>query len=267
MSIEQRNHVRVSGQGQATLFLAHGFGCDQSVWRLLEPTYRECFRVVTFDHVGAGNSDLTAYDAKKYAALNGYAQDVLEIVEAFASGPSIYVGHSVGASIGVIAHALQPGAFTAHVMVAPSPRYLDDGDYVGGFSREDVDSMLQAIDADYLGWAGNMAPIIMGAPEQPGLGAELTKLFCRMDPTIAKQFARATFLSDVRAKLAHVDVPTLVLQCSDDIVAPVTVGKFMNDALPRSTVGMIDNVGHCPHLSAPRQTIAAMDAFFDHAFA
>ncbi len=261
MSVQRRNNVHVSGAGPVTLFFAHGFGCDQNMWRLVAPAYASRYRIVLFDLVGSGGSDLTAYDPAKYASLGGYAADVLEIVREFAQGRAVFVGHSVSAMIGLLADLKQPGAFAAQVMIGPSPSYINEGDYVGGFTRRDIESLLETLENNYLGWASNMAPAIMGAPTQPELGVELTNSFCRTDPEIAKQFARVTFLSDVRAELPKLQTPTLIIQCNEDLIAPVAVGEYMHRVLPRSTLRIIDNVGHCPHLSAPSSSSAAMDAF------
>lgn len=261
MSVQRRNNVHVSGSGPATIFLAHGFGCDQNMWRLMAPSYSSRYRVVAFDLVGSGMSDHSAYDSQKYSSLNGYADDVVEIAREFAAGPSIFVGHSVSAMIGALADLKEPGLFAAHAMVGPSPCYINDDDYYGGFSRADIDGLLETLESNYLGWASNMAPAIMGAPEQPELGVELTNSFCRTDPEIAKQFARATFLSDHRAELPRLQTPTLILQCSDDLIAPTQVGEYMQRVLPKATLRIIENVGHCPHLSAPGPSTQAIDAF------
>jgi len=261
MSLEKRHNVHVSGGGPATMFFAHGFGCDQSMWRSLAPRYAERYRVVLFDHVGSGRSDLSAYDPAKYDSLQGYADDMLELAHAFAEGPSIFVGHSVSAMIGLLANVKEPEAYAAQIMISPSPCYLDDGDYVGGFSRDDIDSLLETLESNYLGWSSTMAPAIMGAPEQPELGVELTNSFCRTDPDIALQFARVTFLSDVRAEVPKLRATTLIVQCNDDFIAPVKVGEFLHRELPRSTLRIIDNIGHCPHMSAPSATATAIDEF------
>ncbi|MEO6280359.1 alpha/beta hydrolase [Roseateles sp.] len=261
MSIAQRNNVQVIGEGAATVVFAHGFGCDQSMWRLLAPQYARRFKVVTFDLVGSGRSDLGAYDRQKYSTLGGYAEDLVEIVQEFGSGPVILVGHSVSAMIGLLAGLRAPGAIAAHIMVGPSPCYINDGDYVGGFSRQDIDGLLDMLESNYLGWASNMAPAIMGAPDRPELGQELAESFCRTDPEIAKQFARVTFLSDNRSDLIKLQEPTLILQSTEDIIAPVAVGDYMHRMLPRSTLELVDNVGHCPHLSAPSASEQAIDRF------
>jgi sigma-B regulation protein RsbQ len=261
MDIQKRNNVRVSGSGDVTMVFAHGFGCDQNMWRLLVPHFEQRFRVVTFDLVGSGGSDLSAYDESKYGVLHGYAADLLEILDQYASGPVIFVGHSVSAMIGLLATIEAPQRFLAQLMIGPSPCYVNDGDYVGGFEREDIDDLLATVESNYLGWSSAMAPAIMGAPEQPELGVELTNSFCRTDPAIAKHFARVTFLSDHRADLPKSVVPALIVQCSDDLIAPLAVGEYMHRVLPRSTLSVIDNVGHCPHLSSPSASSAAMESF------
>jgi sigma-B regulation protein RsbQ len=222
---------------------------------------RERYRTVLFDLIGSGCSDLGYYDRDKYSTLHGYAADIGALVREFSDGPAIFVGHSVSAMIGMLADLATPGAFAAHVMIGPSPCYIDDGEYSGGFTREDIDSLLETLESNYLGWSSNMAPVIMGAPEQPDLAVELTNSFCRTDPEIARQFARVTFLSDVRAQVPRLTTPTLILQCDDDVIAPVQVGEYLHRTLPRSTLSVIANVGHCPHLSAPGPSATAIDAF------
>jgi sigma-B regulation protein RsbQ len=261
MSVLTRNNVRVAGDGAATMVFAHGFGCDQTMWRFLVPAFGERFRTITFDLVGSGRSDLSAYDRKKYDSLHGYADDLLEILDECATGPVVFVGHSVSAMIGLLATIKAPERFVAQVMVGPSPCYINDGDYVGGFNREDIEELLETLDANYLGWSSSMAPVIMGAPDQPELRQELTNSFCRNDPEIAKHFARVTFLSDHRADLPHSKVPALILQCSDDLIAPRAVGDYLHRHLPTSTLHVIENVGHCPHMSAPTESSRAIDAF------
>jgi len=261
MTLQRRNNVHVSGSGRATMFFAHGYGCDQNMWRLLAPPFAERYRLVLFDLVGSGGSDLTAYDRKKYSSLQGYADDLVEIVRELGQGPAIFVGHSVSAMIGLLAEVKAPDLFAAHIMIGPSPCYINDGDYVGGFSRADIEALLETLDNNFLGWASNMAPAIMGAPSQPELGVELTNSFCRTDPDIAKQFARVTFLSDLRSRLPLLTKPTLILQCNDDLIAPMAVGWYMHREVPRSTLSIIENIGHCPHLSAPSTTRMAMERF------
>jgi sigma-B regulation protein RsbQ len=260
--VARRNNVKVTGRpdGRAMIF-AHGFGCDQNMWRFVAPAFEADHRVVLFDHVGAGSSDLTAYDPERYRSLEGYADDVLEICRELDLSDAIFVGHSVSAIIGALAAAREPGRIGKLVMVGPSPRYIDDDGYTGGFSRADVEELLDSLESNFLGWSGAMAPVIMGNDDRPELGAELTESFCRTDPDIAAQFARVTFMSDNRADLAAVAVPTLVLQCSDDAIAPRAVGEYVHRAIPGSTLVQLAATGHCPNLSAPEETIAAIRTF------
>lgn len=259
--IFRRNHVKVEGDGELTLVFAHGFGCDQNMWRLLAPQYTSRFRTVTFDHVGSGRSDLGAYDRKKYNSLAGYASDVNEILEEVTDGRVVFVGHSVSAMIGMLADLRCPGKIIGHMMIGPSPCYVNDGEYVGGFTGEDIDSLLDTLEANYLGWAGSMAPVIMGAPEQPDLSLELSDSFCRTDPEIAKQFARVTFTADNRLDLPRLHTPTLIVQSSDDFIAPMAVGEYLRDHLPHAMLRVVENSGHCPHLSAPCASADAMNEF------
>jgi sigma-B regulation protein RsbQ len=260
-----RNNVTVSGQadGQPIVF-AHGYGCDQNMWRLVAPAFEDEYRTVLFDFVGAGRSDLSAYDQQRYGSLQGYAADVLDVVRALDLRDVIFVGHSVSAMIGVLAAAREPDRFAALVLVAPSPRYINDEGYVGGFTETDIEDLLVSLDRNYLGWSSTMAPVIMGNADRPELGAELTASFCRTDPEIAKRFARATFLSDNRADLARVKLPTLVLQCSDDPIAPDSVGAYVHAQIPGSTLVRLKATGHCPNLSAPAETMAAIAAFVNN---
>jgi sigma-B regulation protein RsbQ len=263
MDLISRNNVRVHGRpdGQPMVF-AHGFGCDQNMWRFVAPAFEDDFRVVLFDHVGAGASDLSAYDPARYATLDGYADDLNALCEALDLRDVILVGHSVSSMIGALAVGrADPGRYAKLVMVAPSARYIDDEGYVGGFTRADIDELLESLESNYLGWSSAMAPVIMGNADRPDLGEELSASFCRTDPDIARQFAKATFLSDNRADLAAVNVPTLVLQCSNDAIAPVEVGRFVHEALPESTFVMLEATGHCPNLSAPEATTAAIRDF------
>ena len=261
MSVRARHNVTVAGEGPATLVFAHGFGCDQNMWRLMAPSYETRFRTVRYDLVGSGKSDLAAYCKTRHGSLQGHADDLVEIIRDVADGPVIFVGHSVSAMIGALAGISAPDLFDAHVMLGPSPCYINDGDYVGGFTREDIDSLLDTLESNFLGWSSTMAPAIMGAPDQPALADELTNSFCRTDPDIAAHFARVTFLSDNRADIARLDAPTLILQCSDDMIAPQSVGHYLQRTLPRGTLRIIENVGHCPHLSAPSASMDAIDEF------
>jgi sigma-B regulation protein RsbQ len=257
----RRNNVRVTGQGTRPILFAHGFGCDQNMWRYVAPAFEDSHRVVVFDHVGAGQSDLSAYRRDKYATLDGYATDVLEICQQLELRDVIFVGHSVSAMIGVLAARRDPDRFSALVLVGPSPRYINDDDYVGGFGRADIDGLLDSMDSNYLGWSSAMAPVIMGNSDRPELGEELTNSFCRTDPEIAADFARVTFLSDNRKDLSSVRTPTLVLQCSDDVIAPLAVGEYVHRQMPNSQLVVMKATGHCPNLSAPQETTQAINDF------
>jgi sigma-B regulation protein RsbQ len=256
-----RNNVKVSGRGQRAMVFAHGFGCDQNMWRFVAPAFEDRFRVVLFDHVGAGGSDLSAYAFEKYATLDGYADDIIEIARALDLKDAVFVGHSVSALIGLLAADKAGDLFSALVLVGPSPCYLDDGTYVGGFSRDQIEELLEFLDSNHLGWSTTMAPVIMGNPERAELGEELANSFCRTDPEIAKHFARTTFLSDRRDVLPKIEVPTLILQCSQDVIAPQAVGEYMHRQMPHSTLVIMKATGHCPNLSAPEETVAAIEAF------
>jgi sigma-B regulation protein RsbQ len=243
------------------MVFAHGFGCDQNMWRFVAPRFADAYRVVLFDLVGSGGSDLTAFDRRKYASLEGYAADVLEICRELSLTDVIFVGHSVSAMIGVLAAAMEPTRFARLVLIGPSPRYIDDEGYIGGFSRNDIDQLLDSLESNYLGWSSTMAPVIMGNASRPELGEELTNSFCRTDPDIATHFARATFLADNRADLPKVKIPTLILQCSDDVIAPRNVGEYVHSHMPQSTLVVMRATGHCPNLSAPEETVRAITEF------
>jgi sigma-B regulation protein RsbQ len=256
-----RHNVRVSGRGERPMLFAHGFGCDQNMWRFVAPAFEQDYKVVLFDHVGHGKSDLSAFDPAKYGTLDGYAQDVLDICRALDLRDVVFVGHSVSAVIGALAAVKEPDRFSRLVLIGPSPRYVNDGDYVGGFNREDIDGLLDFLDTNHLGWSSAMAPTIMGNPDRPELAAELTNSFCRTDPDIARHFARVTFLSDNRADLRRVRTPSLVLQCADDVIAPRCVGEYVHRQIDGSTLVYLKATGHCPNLSAPAETIEAIRAF------
>jgi sigma-B regulation protein RsbQ len=243
------------------MVFAHGFGCDQAMWGLVAPAFEDDFQVVLFDHVGAGGSDIAAYRAEKYVNLAGYADDIIEIGRALGLRDAIFVGHSVGAMMGVLACVRDPGLFGKLVLVGPSPRYIDDGDYRGGFDAAQIEELLDVLADNHAGWSATMAPIIMGNPDRPELAGALTDSFCRMDPAIAREFARATFMADNRADLGKVTIPTLILQCSDDMIAPPQVGDYVHRHIPGSALVRLRATGHCPNLSAPAETTAAIRAF------
>jgi len=262
VSALERNNVTVHGvpDGRPMLF-AHGFGCDQTMWRYVWPEFADEYRVVLFDHVGYGASDASAFDPSRHGTLDGYVADVLAVCDELDLRDLVFGGHSVSAIIGVLAATRRPERFARLVLVGPSPRYLNDEGYVGGFTQEDIAGLLDSLESNYLGWSSAMAPVIMGNPDRPELGEELTNSFCRTDPEIAAAFARATFLSDNRADLEHVRTPALVLQCSQDAIAPREVGEYVHDRLPDSRFVLLDATGHCPNLSAPGETVAAIKAF------
>jgi sigma-B regulation protein RsbQ len=256
-----RNNVNVAGTGSPAMVFAHGFGCDQNMWRYVAPAFEDRFRVVLFDHVGAGRSDLRAYDPQRYSTLAGYADDVIEIGEELGLEDAVFVGHSVSAMIGLLASLKAPNMFQSLVMVGPSPRYIDDGDYIGGFTERQISELLEFLANNHMGWSVAMAPVIMANADRPELGEELTNSFCRTDPDIAKEFARVTFKSDNRADLRLVAIPTLILQCSDDVIAPIAVGEYMHRQMPNSELVVLKATGHCPNLSAPDEVISAMRNF------
>lgn len=243
------------------MVFAHGFGCDQAMWRFMAPSFERDFRVVLFDHVGAGGSDISAYRPEKYAILDGYVDDIVEIGRELGLRDAVFVGHSVSAMMGVLASVRDPGLFSRLVLVGPSPRYIDDGDYRGGFNAAQIEELLDVLADNHAGWSATMAPVIMGNPDRPELAGELTDSFCRMDPTIAREFARTTFMGDNRADLPAVIIPTLILQCSDDMIAPTQVGDYVHRHIAGSRLIRLRATGHCPNLSAPAETIAAIQAF------
>lgn len=261
MDVVARNDVRVSGvpDGPPMVF-AHGFGCDQGMWRHVAPAFEATHRVVLFDHVGSGSSDLSAY-GERHDRLEGFASDLVEILEALSLPPVVFVGHSVAAMIGVLAAAGRPELFDRLVLVAPSPRYVDDEGYRGGFAREEIDELLGTMDGNYLGWSAAVAPMVMGVPERPELGEELRSSFCRTDPDLARRFARTTFLSDNRADLARVRTPALVVQSRVDAIAPPEVGRYVHDHLSDSELVVLDTTGHCPNLSAPDLLLDAVRTY------
>lgn len=264
VDVRSKYHVVTRGPADGrVLVLAHGFGCDQNMWRSVEPLLSCDHRVVLFDFPGAGGSDPAAWDAERYASLDGYAGDVVDICRELDLRDVVFVGHSVSAMTGVLAAQAAPDRISALVLVTPSPHYIDDGDYRGGFSRADIDELLDSLDSNYLGWSAATAPLIMGNADRPELGEELTNSFCRMDPEIARVFARTTFLSDNRADLAGVAVPTLILQCQQDIIAPLEVGAYVHERISGSRLVTLAATGHCPQLSAPAATAAAIRSFLD----
>jgi sigma-B regulation protein RsbQ len=264
--ILSRNNVKVFGAGTQPMMFAHGFGCDQNMWRFITPAFEDDYRIVLFDYVGSGRSDLSAYDPERYGRLDGYAEDVLEICRELDLHDVILVGHSVSSMIGVLAANREPDRFDRLILVGPSPRYLNDPPgYVGGFERADIEGLLEMMDRNYIGWANFLAPAIMKNPDRPELGEELTESFCSTDPVIARRFAEATFFADNRDDLARVRVPALVLQCAEDMIAPDAVGEYVHRQLAGSILRKLKATGHCPHMSHPEETIDAIRAYLSPA--
>jgi len=259
--ILRRNNVRVFGNGSQPMLFAHGFGCDQNMWRYLTPAFENDYRIVLFDYVGSGKSDLAAYDANRYGSLHGYALDILDVCRALDLSDVILVAHSVSSMVAVLAANREPDRFAQIVMVGPSPRYINDEGYIGGFDARDIDGLLETMEKNYIGWANFLAPAIMKNPDRPELGKELTESFCSTDPIIARRFAEVTFKSDNRSDLQHVRVPSLILQCSDDLVAPAEVGQYVHRNTPRSTFRQMQATGHCPHMSHPDETIRLIQEY------
>lgn len=256
-----RNNVSVRGSEGRALVFAHGFGCDLHMWKDVAHQFEPDFKVVLFDHVGAGGSDLSAYNSAKYSSLDGYASDLIEIGDALDLQNAVIIGHSVSAMIGALASIRRPDLFDEIVMVGPSPRYIDDGDYLGGFSEAQLEELLSFLDENHLGWSAAMAPQIMGNDDRPELGQRLAKSFCATDPEIAREFARVTFYGDNRKDLPNVTARALVLQCQQDIVAPEDVGRYVHDRLPNSEYRLLNATGHCPNLSAPDEVTNAIRDF------
>jgi sigma-B regulation protein RsbQ len=257
-----RNNVKVLGSGTQPMMFAHGFGCDQNMWRFITPAFEQAYRIVLFDYVGAGKSDLSAYSADRYGRLDGYTQDVLDICAAMDLKDVIFVGHSVSSVIGMLAAIREPERFERLILVSPSPCYINDPpDYVGGFERSDIHGLFEMMEKNYIGWAGVLAPVIMKNLDRPELAGELEESFCSTDPQIARRFAEATFFSDNRSDLARVTIPSLIIQCSDDAIAPIEVGDYLHRHLRNSTLRVAEATGHCPHMSHPEETISIIQEY------
>lgn len=265
MSIDilRRNNVRITGKGTQPMLFAHGFGCDQNMWRYIVPAFEQDYKVILFDYVGAGKSDQTAYIPERYSSLQGYALDILEICRELELKDVIFVGHSVSSMIGLLASLSHPEYFSRLIMVGPSPCYINDQDYTGGFDRKDIEGLIETMEKNYIGWSNFIAPQIMKNADRPELGAELTESFCSTDPLVARQFAEATFFADNRSDLKNSTIPSLIMQCSDDIIAPEQVGRFLSVNLPQSKFVMLKATGHCPHMSAPEETIEVISKYLN----
>lgn len=261
--VAKRNNVNIFGSGNQPIIFAHGFGCDQNMWRFVYPAFEDRYKIVLFDYVGSGKSDLGAYNPERYNNLNGYAQDILDIIDEFKLNNVILVGHSVSSMVALLAAVKRPEVFDKIVFVGPSARYINDEDYVGGFERKDIEELLETMDKNYIGWANFLGPAIMKNPERPELGAELTESFCSTDPVIARRFAEVTFFSDNRKDLGKLKVPSLIMQCSDDLIAPLAVGDYLHKNIPGSSLRVLRATGHCPHMSAPEETITVIKEYLD----
>lgn len=260
-NIVVRNNVTILGQGDQPLIFAHGFGCDQNMWRFITPAFMDKYKIILFDYVGSGNSDINAYSSEKYQSLQGYVQDLLDIIETLSLQNSIFVGHSISAMIGLLASIQHPDYFKKLIMIGPSPCYLNDDGYRGGFERSDIEELLDMMEMNFTGWASYMAPIAMSNPEQPALTQELKQTFIAADPIIAKEFAEVTFLSDHRCELSKVSVPSLIIQCSEDSIVPIGVGDYLHQHLKNSTLQLMEAKGHYPHISHPNETIQCIADF------
>ncbi len=259
-----RNHVKIFGQGSQTILFAHGFGCDQNMWRFITPAFEKNYRLILFDYVGSGKSDLSAYKPERYGNLQGYVQDILDICEELSLENIIFVGHSVSAMSGILTAIQSPDFFRNLILISPSPRYINDPpDYIGGFERQDIEDLLDIMEKNYMGWASFLAPMVMKNEDQPELTQELEASFCSTDPDIANRFAKVTFYSDNRSDLPKVTIPSLILQCAEDSIAPVEVGNYLHHHLPKSTLKLMKATGHCPHMSHPQETIALIQEYLE----
>lgn len=262
VDVLRRNNVRVIGSGSKTLVFAHGFCCDQDMWRYMVPDFESDYRIVLFDYVGSGQSQIDYYDPVKYSTLQGYAQDVTEIMNTLKLEDAVFVGHSVSSMIGMLAAIRNPGFFGRIVMLGPSPRYINDlPEYYGGFDQSDIEELLEMMQMNFIGWASYMAPMVMQNPERKELTEELKRSFCSRDPHIARQFAEVTFYSDCRSELSKCLVPSLILQCSDDSIAPLEVGDYLHAQLKNSQLIQMTAKGHYPHLSQPQETSRLIRAY------
>lgn len=259
--IKYRNNVTILGKGKQTIVFGHGLGCDQTIWKYITPPFEEKYQIVLFDYVGSGNSDLSAYESDRYKDLNGYAMDLLEIIEALALKDVIFIGHSVSSMIGTLASIQQPEVFKCLIMIAPSPRYINDINYIGGFNEEDVKELLTMMEMNFVGWASVTAPLAMNNPQNPKLGQDLQSRFCSGDPIITREFAQATFLSDHRNDLSQISVPTLIIQCSEDSMVPKEVGEYLHQHIQNSTLLLTEAKGHYPQLSDPTETVAIIQNY------
>lgn len=262
--IRIRNNVKVIGTGSKTLMLAHGFGCDQNMWKYLTPALRDKYTLVLFDYVGSGRSQLADFSEERYSSLEGYAWDVLEICDAFNLRGLHFIGHSVSCTTGMLAAIARPELFASQVMICPSPCFLNvPPDYHGGFEQADLEELIDLMDRNYLGWSSYMAPLAMGTESSDLLVGELSDSFCSTDPVVAKSFARATFFSDYRHMLSQANHPTLILQSKVDALANEDVGRYINAHMPGSTLQILASEGHCIHMTHPDLVREQLTAWLD----
>ena len=261
IDVLKRNNVNIIGKGDKVILFAHGFGCSQNAWKRIISSFAEEYKLVLFDYVGAGKSDISAYDNSRYNSLDGYAMDIIEICDELKIKDAIFIGHSVSAMIGALVAIKHPCIFKKLIFIAPSPCYINEEGYVGGFEKEDIDALLELMENDFASFTKSMVPVIVANPSQPELADEMENNFCTTDKEILKQFARITFLSDNRKDLPDIPVESLTLQCSEDIIAPTEVGKYINENTPKNKLVILQATGHCPHMSAPEETINNIKSF------
>lgn len=265
MSSTKHHAVETIGSGDEVLVMAHGYGCDKNMWRSLTPMLENNYRIVLYDLMGCGGSAIARYDRAKYATLDGHAEDLIAILDELGITGATLIGHSVSAMTVALVANKRPDLAKRVIMVCPSPSFINDGTYEGGFERSDIMALLETLDANYLGWSSEMAPAIMGTPDMPEMGERLTNSFCQADPEIARHFAHVTFLSDHREDLKELSQETLVLQCRDDVIVPPSVGDWMTSHMPAAELVVLDAMGHCPHISYPKETADVIVSFLNAA--
>ena len=257
-----RYAIKTFGSTSNPMVFAHGLGCNQTMWKDVAPAFQSTHQIVMFDLMGFGNSDTSCFSYERYQTLEGYADDFIEVVEETCFEPAVFVSHSVSGMIGILAACKRPDLFRQLILIGPSACYLNDGEsYLGGFEKQDIEGLIDAMQSNYLGWAGQMAPAIMGNAERPELTDTLRDSFCRTNPEIARHFAALTFWSDNRSDLAKAYTPALILQCAEDVIAPVEVGKYVADQMPNATFVQLRATGHCPHVSHPAEVIQEIERY------
>lgn len=261
VNVLQRNNVKVSGQGTTPIIFGHGFGCDQLVWNGVIEAFENEYKVITYDYVGSGKSDKSAYTKERYSTLYGYKEDLLEICDALEDSNFIFVGHSVSSMIGMLASIERPELFSKVVMIGPSPHYLNEPGYRGGFERSDISELLDMMEVNYKEWAKYLAPVVMSNEDRPELAEDFEQMLCSNDPQIARQFAEVTFTSDMREELGKLQVPTLIMQTQFDAIAPLEVGQYVHDHIPQSHLVVMKAMGHNPHISDAGETAAVIKEY------